>query len=51
MRRGDYLTGAMEGRDLGPKGKSLAGVTPPELDEVARKLNGRPRLPVGSDTP
>jgi IS30 family transposase len=30
-----------------PKGKSLAGVTQAELDEVARKLNRRPRQTLG----
>lgn len=30
-------------RQYFPKGRSLAGVTQAELDEVAAKLNGRPR--------
>src|SRR5438477_10381226 len=34
-----------------PKGKSLAGVTQAELDEVARKLNDRPRQTLGFRTP
>ena len=38
-------------RQYFPKGKSLAGVTQAELDEVARKLNGRPRQTLGFRTP
>ena len=38
-------------RQYFPKGKSLAGVTQTELDEVARKLNGRPRQTLGFRTP
>jgi IS30 family transposase len=34
-----------------PKGKSLDGVTQAGLDEVARKLNGRPRRTLGFRTP
>jgi IS30 family transposase len=34
-----------------PNGKSLAGVTQAELDEVARKLNDRPRQTLGFQTP
>ena len=34
-----------------PKGKSLAGVTQAELNEVARKLNDRPRQTLGFRTP
>jgi IS30 family transposase len=38
-------------RQYFPKGKSLARVTQAELDEVARKLNGRPRQTLGFRTP
>ena len=38
-------------RQYFPKGKSLAGVTQAELDEVAHKLNGRPRQTLGFRTP
>jgi IS30 family transposase len=38
-------------RQYFPKGKSLAGVSQAELDEVARKLNGRPRQTLGWMTP
>src|SRR2546421_752635 len=38
-------------RQYFPKGKSLAGGTQAELDEVARKLNGRPRPTLGFRTP
>jgi IS30 family transposase len=38
-------------RQYFPKGKSLAGVTQAELDEVARKLNDRPRQTLGFRTP
>ena len=38
-------------RQYFPKGKSLAGVTQTELDEVARKLNDRPRQTLGFRTP
>src|SRR5580700_2566059 len=37
-------------RQYFPKGKSLAGVTQAELDEVARKLNGRPRYSFSDPT-
>jgi len=38
-------------RQYFPKGKSLAGVGQPRLDEVAEKLNGRPRKTLGFATP
>src|SRR5450631_2306143 len=38
-------------RQYFPKGKSLAGVTQAELDEVARKLNDRPRQTLSYRTP
>jgi IS30 family transposase len=38
-------------RQYFPKGKSLAGVSQERLDEVARKLNGRPRQTLGFRTP
>jgi IS30 family transposase len=38
-------------RQYFPKGKSLRGVTQSELDEVAAKLNGRPRQTLGWHTP
>lgn len=38
-------------RQYFPKGKSLAGVTQTELDEVASKLNRRPRKTLGFMTP
>ena len=38
-------------RQYFPKGKSLAGVTQAELNEVARKLNDRPRQTLGFRTP
>jgi IS30 family transposase len=38
-------------RQYFPKGKSLAGVTQADLDEVARKLNDRPRQTLGFRTP
>lgn len=38
-------------RQYFPKGKSLAGVTQAELDEVARKLNDRPRQTLSFRTP
>lgn len=38
-------------RQYFPKGKSLAGVTQAELDEIARKLNDRPRQTLGFRTP
>ncbi len=38
-------------RQYFPKGKSLAGVSQAELDEVARKLNDRPRQTLGFRTP
>jgi IS30 family transposase len=38
-------------RQYFPKGRSLAGVTQAELDEVAAKLNGRPRQTLGFRTP
>jgi IS30 family transposase len=38
-------------RQYFPKGKTLAGVTQAELDEVARKLNDRPRQTLGFRTP
>src|SRR5437868_312816 len=38
-------------RQYFPKGKSLAVVTEAELDEVARKLNDRPRQTLGFRTP
>ena len=38
-------------RQYFPKGKSLAGVTQAELDDVAGKLNGRPRQTLGFRTP
>jgi IS30 family transposase len=38
-------------RQYFPKGKTLAGITQAELDEVARKLNDRPRQTLGFRTP
>ena len=38
-------------RQYFPKGKSLAGVTQADLDEVARKRNDRPRQTLGFRTP
>jgi IS30 family transposase len=38
-------------RQYFPKGESLAGVTQERLDEVAAKLNGRPRKTLGFQTP
>ena len=38
-------------RQYFPKGQSLAGVTQEQLDEVARKLNCRPRETLGWSTP
>ncbi len=38
-------------RQYFPKGRSLAGVTQAELDEVAAKLNRRPRKTLGFRTP
>jgi IS30 family transposase len=38
-------------RQYFPKGKTLAGITQTELDEVARKLNDRPRQTLGFRTP
>jgi IS30 family transposase len=38
-------------RQYFPKGRSFAGVTQNELDEVAAKLNGRPRQTLGFMTP
>ena len=38
-------------RQYFPKGKSLAGVTQAELEEVAGKLNDRPRRRSGSGPP
>jgi IS30 family transposase len=38
-------------RQYFPKGQSLAGVTQAELDQVARKLNNRPRQTLGFRTP
>jgi len=38
-------------RQYFPKGKSLAGVTQQELDEVAAKLNARPRQTLAFMTP
>jgi IS30 family transposase len=38
-------------RQYFPKGKSLAGVDQKRLDEVAEKLNGRPRKTLGFATP
>ena len=38
-------------RQYFPKGQSLAGVSQERLDEVARKLNGRPRKTLGFHTP
>jgi transposase, IS30 family len=38
-------------RQYFPKGKSLAGVSQAELDEIARKLNDRPRQTLGFRTP
>ncbi len=38
-------------RQYFPKGKSLDGVTQERLDEVAAKLNRRPRKTLGFQTP
>ncbi len=38
-------------RQYFPKGESLAGVSQERLDEVAEKLNGRPRKTLGFATP
>jgi IS30 family transposase len=38
-------------RQYFPKGQSLAGVNQERLDEVAAKLNGRPRKTLGFRTP
>ena len=38
-------------RQYFPKGQSLAGITQERLDEVAAKLNGRPRKTLGFHTP
>jgi len=38
-------------RQYFPKGTSLAGVTQSELDEIAARLNGRPRKTLGFMTP
>jgi IS30 family transposase len=38
-------------RQYFPKGQSLRNVTQSELDQVAAKLNGRPRQTLGWDTP
>ena len=38
-------------RQYFPKGKSLEGITQAKLDEVAAKLNGRPRKTLGFRTP
>jgi transposase, IS30 family len=38
-------------RQYFPKGESLGGVTQERLDEVAEKLNGRPRKTLGFQTP
>jgi len=38
-------------RQYFPKGESLAGITQEHLDEVAAKLNGRPRETLGFRTP
>jgi IS30 family transposase len=38
-------------RQYFPRGESLAGVTQEQLDEVAAKLNGRPRKTLGFMTP
>jgi IS30 family transposase len=38
-------------RQYFPKGKSLAGVSQEDLDEVAARLNGRPRQTLGFMTP
>lgn len=38
-------------RQYFPKGQSLAGVTQAELDEIASKLNNRPRQTLGFRTP
>jgi IS30 family transposase len=38
-------------RQYFPKGESLGGVSQDRLDEVAEKLNGRPRKTLGFATP
>jgi IS30 family transposase len=38
-------------RQYFPKGRSLAGVSQDDLDEVAARLNGRPRQTLGFMTP
>ena len=38
-------------RQYFPKGQSLEGVTQERLDEVAARLNGRPRKTLGFHTP
>jgi IS30 family transposase len=38
-------------RQYFPKGQSLAGITQPQLDEIAAKLNRRPRQTLGFATP